>query len=91
MLLLLPPLLCARSATVGIEAKPTLVGKAAAASQFGLLWFVMANGAFGMPDKAFIDGFCWVVGGVTVLSGLSYLDLKSIASKSKVKGDKEKL
>ena len=72
-----------RARPAGIEAKPTLIGKAAAASQFGLLWFVMANGAFGLPSKEFIDGFCWAVGGVTVLSGLSYLDLKSIASKQK--------
>ncbi|KAH9259937.1 hypothetical protein BASA82_000204 [Batrachochytrium salamandrivorans] len=72
----------ATTGTGVIEVKPTLASRVNTVLQMSLIGFALTKSAgLGFPDQQVFENMCWIVGGTTVLSGLSYLDLKSLRNK----------
>lgn len=68
-----------------MEVKPTTASKVNTVLQMSIMGFALTKAAFGVPDQPSFDAMCWVVGGTTVLSGLSYINLHAFRIGSRIK------
>ena len=65
-----------------IEVKPTMSSRMNTVLQMSLIGFTLTKAAgLGFPTPTVFDGMCWIVGGTTIVSGLSYLDLAALRNR----------